>query len=163
MISLRGRLGFVAALVLALFATACEAQPEPPAGPTVKIRDQVVSLEITSTRAEQARGLGGRDELPWGHGMLFEYPSPRFPGFWMKDMRFDIDIVWIREGRIVDISHRVPHFDDGPGPTVRPRELTDTVLEVPAGYAQANGWRIGDRVTLDRGPPGDDSGARPVP
>ncbi|MDP6979602.1 MAG: DUF192 domain-containing protein [Myxococcota bacterium] len=161
MINARSRHALAASLLLALWATACEAEPEPPAGPTIKIRDQVVALEITSTRAEQSRGLGGRDELPWHHGMLFEYPSPRFPGFWMKDMRFDIDIVWIREGRIVDISHRVPHFDDGPGPTIRPRELTDTVLEVPAGYAQAHGWRIGDRATLDRGTPDDGEKAKP--
>lgn len=138
-------------LALLLCASACAAEAEKPDGPTITIRDQVVTLEITKGRAEQARGLGGRDGLAWGHGMLFAYPSPRFPGFWMKNMRFDIDIVWIRGDHIVDISHRVPHFEDHPGPTIKPKELTDTVLEVPAGYAQAHGWRIGDRVTLDRG------------
>jgi len=130
---------------------ACEAQPEPPSGPTIRIRNQTVHLEITRTRDEQARGLGGRDSLDWHHGMLFEYPTPRFPGFWMKDMRFDIDIVWIRDARIVDIAHRVPHSPLGPGPTIRPRELVDSVLEVPAGYAEAHGFRIGDRASIDRG------------
>ncbi len=151
---LRAPLAVAIASALLFGATSCEAEPEAakPTGPTMTIRDTVVSLEFARTRAEQSRGLGGRDGLAWNHGMLFEYPSPRFPGFWMKDMRFDIDIVWIRAGRIVDISHRVRHFEDGPGPTLKPRELTDTVLEVPAGYAQANGWRIGDRAILDRGP-----------
>lgn len=140
----------LAIVVLAVAWLACEAGPQPAATPSITIRHQRVELEITRTEAEQAKGLGGRDRLAWDHGMLFEYPEPVFPGFWMKDMRFDIDIVWIRDGRIVDISHRVKHSPDGPGPTLRPRELTDTVLEVPSGYAQAHGWRIGDRAVLDR-------------
>jgi uncharacterized membrane protein (UPF0127 family) len=133
---------------LLLAALACEAGPSAPEAPSITIRDQKVQLEIVRTPAQQAKGLGDRDELAWGHGMLFEYPAPGFPGFWMKDMRFDIDIVWIREGRIVDVSHRVRHFPEGPGPTLRPHQLTDTVLEVPAGFAQAHNWRVGDRATL---------------
>lgn len=143
-------LGVAAAFTIAV---ACAAEPEAPSGPTMTIRDRAVALEFARTRAEQSKGLGGRDSLAWHSGMLFEYPSPRFAGFWMKDMRFDIDIVWIRAGRIVDISHRVKHYDDHPGPTIKPKELVETVLEVPAGYAEAHGWRVGDRAFLDRGKP----------
>jgi len=149
----RGALALAAALLAS--AVACAAEPETPAGPTMTIRNRAVFLEFARSPAQQARGLGGRESLTWHHGMLFEYASPRFPGFWMKDMHFDIDIVWIRESRIVEISHRVPHFDDHPGPTIRPRELVDSVLEVPAGYAQAHGWRVGDRVVLDGGRGGE--------
>jgi hypothetical protein len=80
--------------------------------------------------------------------MLFPYEQPGFLPFWMKDMRFAIDIIWIRDGRIVDVAHSVPFDPEGPGPTVRPRELADSVLEVPAGYAAAQGWRRGDRVEV---------------
>jgi uncharacterized membrane protein (UPF0127 family) len=122
--------------------------PEPDAW--VTIGRARVATEVVRDFAAKARGLGGRDSLAWDHGMLFPYERADFLAFWMKDMRFSIDIVWIREGRIVDIAHRVP-FDPsgGPGPTVRPRELADAVLEVPAGYAQAMGWRIGDGVEVD--------------
>jgi uncharacterized membrane protein (UPF0127 family) len=140
--------------LLALFAllplgfTACpESEPEAFV-PSAEIRGQVIQLELTRTRAEMSRGLGYRDALAWDHGMLFQYPRPDFYGFWMKGMRFDIDIIWIREGRIVDISHRVPFHEDGPGPTMQPREVIDTVLEVPSGYSQARGFRIGDPVIL---------------
>jgi hypothetical protein len=137
------------------FATlACEAQPAATPFPSIIIRGQAVQLELARTPAEQAKGLGGRDSLAWNHGMLFEYSEPGFTGFWMKDMRFDIDIVWIREQRIVDLSHWVRHSPEGPGPTIHPRELVDSVLEVPAGFAQAHGWRIGDRVTIERAEPG---------
>lgn len=118
--------------------------------PTATIRGQAVTLEVARTPEEQTLGLGDRDALPWGRGMLFLYEQPALLTFWMKGMRFDIDIVWIRDGRIVGISPFVPHPRDDPDrpATVRSPELADTVLEVPAGYAQANGWRRGDRVEL---------------
>jgi uncharacterized membrane protein (UPF0127 family) len=93
--------------------------------------------------------LGQRDELEWGHGMLFLYEEPQFHRFWMKDMRFDIDILWIREGRIVDISHNVRHRPGSTGDQASPRELADQVLELPAGYAAAQGLRPGHRVEVE--------------
>jgi uncharacterized membrane protein (UPF0127 family) len=89
--------------------------------------------------------------------MLFEYDQPGFYSFWMKDMRFDLDLVWIRDGRIVDVHHRVPapgrSAPEGLLPTYRPRELADTILEVPAGFAAAHGWQPGDRVGIERSTP----------
>ena len=142
------------AVAIAPTAIACkpsglDAAPEPEAW--VTIRDERVAVEIADTRDEQSLGLGQRDSLPWGHGMLFVYGRPGFYGFWMKGMRFAIDIIWIRDGRIIDITPRIPNLPGGdPGPTVRPRELADTVLEVPSGYAEALGWRIGDTVQVER-------------
>jgi len=146
------------AVQLLLFAAgaslACSGGEAARSEPSLSIRGQDVSLEIVRTRAEQTRGLGYRDSLAWDRGMLFPYDDdPGFHSFWMKGMRFDIDIVWIRGGRVVDIAHQVPHPapDDptGTGPTVRSREIADKVLEVPAGYAQAHGWQIGDPVTFE--------------
>jgi hypothetical protein len=143
-------------LALALLcAAACgpSARPAPEDGQatataaaSLEIRGRPVELELALTPEVQARGLGYRDALAWNHGMLFVYARPAFQRFWMRGMRFDIDIVWIRGDRIVDISHSVPHQPGGDGPTVSPRELCDRVLEVPAGYALAHGWRPGDRV-----------------
>lgn len=116
----------------------------------IEIRGQRVALEIVDTAPKQAKGLGDRDSLAWHHGMYFEYPAPGFYAFWMKDMRFSIDIVWLREGRIVDVDVRVPYQEGSNGPTVRPSELVDAVLEVPAGYAVSNGWQIGDRALFER-------------
>lgn len=150
---------WLACSALLITAVACDAQQTAPLAASITIRDQQVQLEIARSETEKAKGLGDRDSLAWGQGMLFEYSAPGFPRFWMKDMRFDIDIVWIREFRIVDISHRVKHFPEGPGPTIQPRELADTVLEVPAGFAQAHRWRLGDRVTLSGVAPGVPSSA----
>ena len=122
----------------------------PPAEDRIAIRDASVSIEIAETLSDQQRGLGRRDDLPWNSGMLFVYDTPAHINMWMKDMRFDIDIVWIRESRIVDMAWRARHAVPEPLPIYRPREAADMVLEVPAGYAEANGWRIGDGVRLER-------------
>ena len=119
-------------------------------GATVTIRRQSVDVEVVTSREAQALGLGGRDSLAWDSGMLFPYERPAFVSFWMKGMRFDIDIVWIRDQRVVGIAARVPHPPDRDSKpaTVRPPEMVDMVLEVPAGYAEAHGWKRGDRATL---------------
>ena len=117
---------------------------------SVSIRGHEVQVELAETPQQQALGLGQRDALPWDTGMLFLYEKPGFYAFWMRGMRFSIDIVWIFKGRIVGIEPSVPFERGGNGPTVRPASLVDSVLEVPAGYAAARGWRTGDRVDLTR-------------
>jgi uncharacterized membrane protein (UPF0127 family) len=121
---------------------------------TVTIRGQRVVAEVARTAAEHARGLGDRDGLAPGTGMVFPYTTASRLAFWMKGMRFDIDIVWIREGRIVDLSRFVPAPRAGASvahalPTVEPKEPADTVLEVVAGTVNARGWQIGDTVRFD--------------
>ncbi len=116
----------------------------------IEIRGRRVSLEVADTPREQEKGLGERDSLAWNHGMYFEYDQSAFYAFWMKGMRFSIDIVWLRDNRIVDLDANVPFEEGGNGPTLRPSVLTDAVLEVPAGYAAAHAWQIGDRVVYQR-------------
>ena len=116
----------------------------------IEIRGQRVSLEVADTPRSQEKGLGYRDSLAWHHGMYFVYEKPAFYAFWMKGMRFSIDIVWLRDGRIVDLDLNVPFEKGGNGPTLRPAVLVDAVLEVPAGYATASSWQTGDRVHYQR-------------
>ncbi|MEZ4281853.1 MAG: DUF192 domain-containing protein [Myxococcota bacterium] len=145
------RFALAIALVL-LAASACREAGGggPPPEGHVEIRGKSIAVEIADGPAEQARGLGERDALAWGTGMYFPYERPGFYAFWMKGMRFSIDIVFLRDGRIVDLHPQVPFEAGGNGPTIRPRELADAVLEVPAGYAAANGWQRGDRVRFER-------------
>jgi uncharacterized membrane protein (UPF0127 family) len=127
-----------ALLVLALLAAfACNGGPrgESDAEAWVSIRGTRVAVELARTRADQVQGLSDRPELAWGRGMLFQYPTASFQRFWMKRMHFAIDMVWIRDGRLVDITHRAPPAPPGARdselPTYGPRELVDSVLEVP--------------------------------
>jgi uncharacterized membrane protein (UPF0127 family) len=141
-------------LVASLLACGA-AEPDAPAasGPPrarVSIGVHVIDAEVADTPARQQRGLSGRASLAPGEGLLFVYDAPAPRGFWMPDMHFDIDIVWIRAGRIVHIESRVPHVVSGALPTYRPDEPADTVLEVVAGTAERLGWQVGDRVRIER-------------
>lgn len=144
------------ALALAAWLVACGSAPAAP-GPgevAVTIRGHRIVAEVADTDEKKRLGLGGRDGLAPDHGMLFPYPMPERYAFWMKGMRFDIDILWIRGDRVVSLSERAPHPqgpvpDDAALPEFRPTEPADRVLEVEAGTVARLGWRAGDAVRFE--------------
>jgi uncharacterized membrane protein (UPF0127 family) len=113
----------------------------------VTIRGATVHAELALTPERRAQGLSGRRQLAPDEAMLFLFEAPGLPGFWMPDMHFDLDLVWIRGDRIVDLTPSVSHRE--PERVHRPREPADVVLEVLAGTATLHGWRRGDRVRFD--------------
>jgi uncharacterized membrane protein (UPF0127 family) len=140
--------------LLGLLALACErGEPAPPPAEArppharVTIGVHVIDAEVADTPERKQRGLSGRASLADGHGMLFPYDAPARHGFWMPDMHFDIDILWIRAGRIVTIAADVSK--DEPERVYRPSEPADMVLELPAGTAARRGFQVGDAVAVD--------------
>ncbi len=125
------------------------AQADERATATVTIRNQVILVELAQTEAQKALGLGGRDALLPDRGMLFPYAKTDYYTFWMKGMRFDLDIIWICKNRIVDIAANVSAPRGGPLVKYRPRVPADQVLEVVAGYAANHGWNLGDTVLME--------------
>ncbi|HEX9594771.1 MAG TPA: DUF192 domain-containing protein [Candidatus Saccharimonadales bacterium] len=116
-------------------------------GPTATINSQAVSLEVADEQDEITRGLGGRESLPNDSGMLFVMPEPIIPNFWMKDMLFPIDFIWIdEEMKIVAITPSIG-VDSYPI-TFSPPSPVKYVLEVNAGLSAHNGWLPGDSVEL---------------
>jgi uncharacterized membrane protein (UPF0127 family) len=116
----------------------------------VRIGDDVtVQAMIASTPDQRSRGLAVRDTLGEGEGMYFIFPEAGYPLFWMKDMKFPIDILWIRGDELVDMTMDLqPPGKDGQLPQYAPRVAVDRVLEVPAGFAQRHGLRLGMRVAV---------------
>ncbi|OHA92045.1 MAG: hypothetical protein A3J09_00920 [Candidatus Zambryskibacteria bacterium RIFCSPLOWO2_02_FULL_51_21] len=89
-------------------------------------------LEIANTDAERTQGLSGRASLPAGTGLLFVFESPGKYGFWMKDMNFPIDIVWLGDGMLpVGIEKNVS--PDSYPQVFYPPVPVRYVLEVNAG------------------------------
>ncbi len=119
---------------------------------TARIGDsKKLKLEVVSTPSDIARGLSGRDRIG-ADGMLFVFPSSTRPRFWMKEMKFDLDLIWIREKKIVEITPRVPAPDPQTPlnqlPTYVPSQPVDMVLEVEALKAREWGWSVGDEILI---------------
>ena len=118
--------------------------------PRVIIGGDTILVEVADEKDEQERGLSGRPALPQNHGMLFVYQQPSRPGFWMKDMRFSIDIIWIgADSKIVAV---LPNLSPDTYPAVfsPPEEVGSVqhVLEVNAGSAGRLNWQVGDQVQI---------------
>ena len=114
----------------------------------VKINGLEISVDIPDTPALQYKGLGKRDYLPEFAGMLFFFSQAEFLEFHMKDMRFPIDIIWIRSQVIVDISRNVPLPSSAYLPTYSPDKKADMVLEVNANFTSRHNVRVGDKVEI---------------
>lgn len=117
---------------------------------TVTINSQTYEVEVAATAEEQTLGLSHRSSLAKQRGMLFPFDVPSRPFFWMKDMKFPIDIVWIRDDQIVDISSNlsVPSLETAPDdlPTYQPKTDAEYALELNAG--EAANMKIGDTVRI---------------
>jgi uncharacterized membrane protein (UPF0127 family) len=92
-----------------------------------------VVIEEAKTSEQQAQGLSGRTSLAKDHGMLFVYNSDVKPKFWMKDMKFPLDFIWLSsDGTVEQINQNVQ-------PSTYPKTYSPTkpiryVLEVNAGF-----------------------------
>ena len=117
----------------------------------VALNNQTIIADVAATPAARERGLGGRDALEVNEGMLFLFDGSERYTFWMKGMYFPIDIVWIREGRIVSIAANVPPQIGAPESELArytPPEPADTVLELAAGRAARMHAAVGDEVSV---------------
>jgi uncharacterized protein len=112
-------------------------------GVEVVINEASFKAELASNEKQRMLGLGKRKSLCLDCGMLFVFPEASQRGFWMKNMKFDLDIIWINENKIVYIEK---NFSKDSSITVKPDVKADKVLEVNAGTSDANGFSIGDKV-----------------
>lgn len=115
----------------------------------IRIRDAVIAAERADTSEKRAEGLGGRETMEANAGMFFVFDKADFYPFWMKDMKFPLDIIWIGEDfTITDIQENIQ-------PETFPQTFVSDVpsryvLEVHAGFSTTNGFVAGDRVLLDQ-------------
>lgn len=115
------------------------------------IGDAVYTVDLAVSAEERSQGLSGRPSLDTDRAMLFVYEVDRPRTFWMPDMRFPLDMVWIRSDCIVDgVTADVPHpppdtlLDQLPRyPSTGPVRF---ILEINAGQAEARGIGPGSPV-----------------
>ena len=118
--------------------------------PLVTIGAFTWPVELALTGAEQAQGLSGRAELAAGSGMLFVWNQESRRSFWMPDMNFPLDLVWLNgECAVVQITAEAPPQAPGQSRAELPRYTVDGVqyvLEINAGEAARHGINVGDRA-----------------
>lgn len=116
---------------------------------TAVIAGQEINIKLAKTDSQKELGLGKRESLPIGEGMLFVYDDYVIPNFWMKDMKFPIDIIWIKDDLVMGYEKGLePQSDNINLPTYQPKTFINYVLEVNSGFVEKYGLKIGDRVKL---------------
>lgn len=125
----------------------------------VQIGDHRFWAEVVTTPASITQGLSGRSaiglppensQIPASpsQGMLFVFDEKRVPTFWMKEMQFSLDMVWIEDGEIVEITSEVPAPESAQDqlPVYSPKQPVNMVLELEAGTAKKWGFEVGQTL-----------------
>lgn len=106
-----------------------------------------IYVTVAKTPATREQGLSGYTSLGADKGMLFIFPTPDKPDFWMKDMNFSLDMIWITNDRkIIGVSSNIS--PNTYPKTFSPPDKIQFVLEVNAGAAEKFGLAVGTTVVF---------------
>lgn len=105
---------------------------------TAQINNQTFKVEVAKTETERQMGLSGKESLSSDQGMLFVFDNPDYHSFWMKDMKFPIDIIYLSGEKVVTVVENAePPISPSENLVIyQPEEKADRVLEVSAGTVQ---------------------------
>lgn len=119
--------------------------------PKATINSRSFNLELANTDEKRQVGLSSKNSLDENSGMLFLFDKEDYYPFWMKNMKFSIDIIYIKDNKIITIHRNVeaPKTDEEYLPMYRPEEPADKVLEIKAGVADKYNLKNGDEIKLE--------------
>jgi len=110
-----------------------------------------IQLDVADTETKREIGLSGRGSISETQGMLFIFDSPTVPSFWMKGMKFPIDIIFIKDKKIVTIYKNAPApktVTEIPTGYYQPTAPIDSVIELKAGASDKFNLREGNTLKL---------------
>lgn len=111
-------------------------------------KDNCFNYELANDDYKRFYGLMFRDKLEDNKGMLFIFDNEDKHSFWMKNMKFSLDIIWInKNNKIVDIKNNVLPCNKNCDSLV-PKDSAKYVFEVNAGFTDKNNINIGDKVKI---------------
>lgn len=116
----------------------------------LRIKEQTFKVEIADTMKKKEKGLSGRASLPQDQGMLFVFSEPGNYYFWMKDMNFPLDFIWINGNEIVDISKNIKPEEYQLPKSLTSKKPADKVLEINAGIAEKLQINITNKIDLGK-------------
>ncbi len=117
----------------------------------VKINTQEWRVEVAQNDWGRAKGLSGRKFLGENDGMLFIFNEPAIQKFWMRGMKFPLDIIWIKNNKVVGLAENVPPATISNLELRSSPEPVNLVLEINAGSASKWGVREGSEVFIYEG------------
>ncbi len=119
---------------------------------TVQIKDIKFSTEVVENDEDKQIGLSKYDDLKNEDAMLFVFEYEGIHPFWMKGMKFPIDIIYLRNGKITEIYPKVPppRYIDGEIINIDPKEKADHVLEINSGLSEKYKFKEGDTVRIEK-------------
>lgn len=114
---------------------------------SISINDIIVNAEVVDTEPLIEKGLGGRSSLGEQKGMWFVFSNDEKFGFWMKDMKFPIDIIWF------DKNLKIVGMEEDVSPESYPNifypgKESRYVLEVDAGFSKKHKIKIDDQAKI---------------
>lgn len=121
--------------------------------PTKKLilKNKEINLLVAETPDENMWGLSDFPSLPPDTGMMFVFPQPGTYSFWMKDMRFALDMVWLdADNRIITIHENISPdtYYKNPPELFLPTSPASAVIEVPAGFININNLKVGNKLNI---------------
>jgi uncharacterized membrane protein (UPF0127 family) len=117
----------------------------------ITIEGLELSAEIPATGELMDKGLAIKNELKENESMLFVFDKPSRHSFWMKDMKFPIDIIWLdSNGKVVHIEKNLePCTLVLVCPGYIPNADSQYVLETVSGFSQRNNIHLGTNVKVE--------------
>ncbi len=121
----------------------------PIAESSLSINNHTILLDIADTPALQRQGLSDRESLADNTGMLFVFPEKSIQNFWMYNMHFPLDVVWISDQTVVGLQKNIPLPTTEDIPRFSSPIPVNYVLELNAGFIKKHGISVGDMVTFN--------------
>ena len=139
------KLAIIAIILLIVIGTIIFLDNKNSSENSIWINNQQIKVELAETPSQKAQGLSGREQLCDNCGMFFLLEESQEHSFWMKEMKFDLDFIWINGNEVVGINENVSYLK-GTEEKISPNVLADKVLEINAGKASGWGIEIGDEI-----------------
>jgi len=150
--NLKKVLGFIIVIVLFIFCYSLISRNDSlPSKVTeseiqhVKVGGQMIKVDLALTPEDQKLGLSGREYIAEDEGMLFVFKKPDKNYFWMKEMNFPIDIIWLDEDLKVIFIQENALPESFPA-SFGPEEESRYVLELSSGFVKKNNLEVGNFV-----------------
>jgi hypothetical protein len=142
---------FLFIIVLCSWMISLKDKQELPCGPyeqkNLQIGEKIIKVDISNSDCKRVLGLSGRKNLPDGTGMLFVFDKEGNYPFWMKDMNFPIDIIW------VDGDFNVTGIEKNLLPETYPESFGEKysakyILELSAEFSSINNIKVGNKISF---------------